>query len=225
MNEADPGQTYREIIPRIRKRLQAAYRTTKFVWFDPDKLLMRTVKNTNGTEFAPTPPLEYFLIMVGLTSFLEKTLFSPLPSFEMPPILGFVDHIFNLLPELTVLISTFSVLLSTVGPWVASQLFRRPIPFDVLARAYAYQLGAILMPFVMLIQVVVIVSAKDGGRPAWWDYLTYLAVAISLLGGAWVLRQTSREGYDRRVHWAEEDLLRTEREYASHAKRRRHHRG
>ena len=188
----------RGMFGEIRDRVVSSFVTTRAVWIRRRMLLSPAspLREPGAQGSEPTPPLKYFLLMLGLSGGIETALFPPVPPFEMPPGFDVFDRLFAILPELTVFTSLASVVASALIPWIAYRIAGRAIPLHVVMRAYAYQIGGLILPAAIIANIVLALLGRAGWQP-WMDYADLVVLPLTLWSARWVGLQLKDEGYSR----------------------------
>lgn len=197
---ADVGP--RQMLASSIRSIRMFGNTLRYAWFDPSKLLLRNLSATGELPLnrKSLPPLKFFLASVALAMGLQGLMFS-VPPFELPLGVRVVDSIMGLLVNPLTLVAVCLLGIQVAFPWIASSLLRSPIPFKTLLQGAAYQQGAIAIPISMLLEAIIFLNVFDKGRPAWFDYGSWIILLVQFFAIAWLFRQIRGEGYSLRPMW------------------------
>lgn len=184
---------------KVVNRFRSILLTTALVWRQPARLLSSDSAQfePSSPDAAPTPPLKYFLLIIGLAGAIEASLYGSRQTLELPSPIAKLSAVFKFLPELTIISTASSVLISAAMPWLVYAIMRQRIPFKILIRAYSYQQGGIVAPFAICISVIVFLTSRNASWQPWIEYLPIALLPVSFFGAAWVWRQMEHEGYSK----------------------------
>jgi hypothetical protein len=120
---------------------------------------------------------------------LDKAASPTSTPFELPEQLSFVSRLIDFLPGGAVLIFVGMSISFTLVPYFFLKMRGSTIPFSIILRAAAYQQGAIIIPPLILVEVLV------AFLPPLSAYALILVAPSNLFAVYWLIRQIKYEGY------------------------------